>query len=30
MDYDGKPFAPKPNQKRIIFKIKPTHFDPHN
>jgi PPOX class probable F420-dependent enzyme len=27
--YDGKPFKHKPGQKRIIFKIKPTHFDPH-
>ncbi len=28
--YDGKPFKHKPGQKRIIFKIKPTNFDPHN
>jgi PPOX class probable F420-dependent enzyme len=29
LKYDGKPFNHKPGQKRIIFKIKPTHFDPH-
>jgi PPOX class probable F420-dependent enzyme len=29
LKYDGKPWTPRPNQKRIIFKIKPTHFDEH-
>ena len=28
--YDNKPFNNRPGQKRIIFKIKPTHFDQHN
>jgi len=27
--YDGKPFNIPPGQKRIIFRIKPTHFDEH-
>lgn len=27
--YDGKPWTYRPGQKRIIFKIKPTHFDEH-
>ena len=27
--YDGKPWAYRQGQKRIIFKIKPTHFDQH-
>ena len=30
LKYDDKPWIIKPEQKRIIFKIKPTHFDPHN
>jgi PPOX class probable F420-dependent enzyme len=29
LKYDGVPWTPKPNQKRIIFKIQPTHFDEH-
>ena len=28
--YDNEPWTPRKNQRRIIFKIKPTHFDPHN
>jgi PPOX class probable F420-dependent enzyme len=28
--YDHKPRTPKPGERRIIFKIKPTGFDPHN
>ena len=27
--YDGKPFNIPAGQKRIIFRIKPTHFDEH-
>lgn len=27
--YDGKPWTYRQGQKRIIFKIKPTHFDQH-
>ena len=27
--YDGKPWETRPGQKRIIFKVKPTHFDLH-
>ena len=30
MRYDNKPWKRRENQKRIIFKIKPTHFDQHN
>ena len=30
MIYDGKPWVRREGQKRIIYKIKPTHFDPHN
>ncbi|MBI1794889.1 MAG: PPOX class F420-dependent oxidoreductase [Chloroflexi bacterium] len=29
MKYDGKPWKYRAGQKRIIFKIKPTHFDEH-
>jgi PPOX class probable F420-dependent enzyme len=29
LKYDGKPWEVQPGQKRIIFKIKPTHFDQH-
>ena len=29
MIYDGKPFEARDGQKRIIYKIRPTHFDPH-
>jgi PPOX class probable F420-dependent enzyme len=29
LKYDGKPWEPKPGQKRIIFRIKPTRFDEH-
>ena len=28
--YDNEPWNPSKPQRRIIFKIKPTHFDPHN
>ena len=28
--YDNKPWQYREGQRRIIFKIKPTHFDPHN
>jgi PPOX class probable F420-dependent enzyme len=28
--YDNEPWTERADQKRIIFKIKPTHFDPHN
>jgi PPOX class probable F420-dependent enzyme len=28
--YDGEPWKYRQEQKRIIFKIKPTHFDKHN
>ena len=27
--YSGKPWDYRPEQKRIIFKIKPDHFDGH-
>jgi PPOX class probable F420-dependent enzyme len=27
--YDDKPWVPREGQKRIIYKIRPTHFDPH-
>jgi len=27
--YDGKPWNYRPDQKRIIYKIKPNHFDEH-
>ncbi len=27
--YDNKPWEYKPGQKRIIYRIKPTHFDQH-
>lgn len=29
MRYDGKPWTYREGQKRIIFKIEPTHFDTH-
>jgi len=28
--YDNEPWTERKTQKRIIFKIKPTHFDLHN
>ena len=28
--YDNKPWKYRPGQRRIIFRIKPTHFDLHN
>ena len=28
--YDNEPWTYRETQKRIIFKIKPTHFDEHN
>ena len=28
--YDNKPWNYRKEQRRIIFKIKPIHFDPHN
>ena len=30
LKYSGKPWNYQPGQKRIIFKIKPVHFDQHN
>jgi PPOX class probable F420-dependent enzyme len=30
LKYDDKPWIRKENQRRITFKIKPTHFDLHN
>jgi PPOX class probable F420-dependent enzyme len=30
LKYDNKPFTLRPGQTRIIFKIMPTRFDPHN
>lgn len=27
--YDNEPWKPRPDQTRIIFRIKPTRFDPH-
>lgn len=30
LKYDGKPWPYREGQKRIIYKIKPTHFDQHN
>ena len=30
LKYDNKPWIRKENQRRITFKIKPTHFDLHN
>jgi PPOX class probable F420-dependent enzyme len=30
LKYDNKAWQPVPGQRRIIFRIKPTHFDPHN
>jgi PPOX class probable F420-dependent enzyme len=30
MRYDNKPWKRRENQRRIIFKIKPTSFDQHN
>jgi len=28
--YDNKPRVPRQGERRIIFKIRPIHFDPHN
>ena len=28
--YDNEPWKTRRDQRRIIFRIKPTHFDPHN
>ncbi|HJR81676.1 MAG TPA: PPOX class F420-dependent oxidoreductase [Anaerolineales bacterium] len=28
--YDNKPWQPRKDQRRIIFRIKPNHFDIHN
>jgi len=28
--YDDELWKPREEQRRIIFRIKPTHFDPHN
>ena len=28
--YKDEPWKTRQNQRRIIFRIKPTHFDPHN
>jgi PPOX class probable F420-dependent enzyme len=30
LKYDDKPWTYREGQKRIIYKIKPTHFDQHN
>ena len=30
LKYDNKPWKYREGQKRIIYKIKPTHFDQHN
>lgn len=30
LKYDNEPWIYRETQKRIIFKIKPTHFDEHN
>ena len=30
LKYDNKPWTYREGQKRIIYKIKPTHFDQHN
>jgi PPOX class probable F420-dependent enzyme len=30
LKYDDKPWIRKENQRRITFRIKPTHFDLHN
>ena len=30
LKYDNEPWRPREGQKRIIFKIKPIHFDKHN
>lgn len=30
MRYDNKPWKRRENQRRIIFRIKPIHFDQHN
>lgn len=30
LKYDNEPWTYRETQKRIIFKIKPTHFDEHN
>jgi PPOX class probable F420-dependent enzyme len=29
LKYHGRPWDAQPDQKRIIFKIRPTHFDAH-
>ena len=29
LKYDGKPWKLVPGQKRIIFRVRPTHFDQH-
>lgn len=29
LKYDGKPWVYRPGQKRIIYKIRPLHFDRH-
>jgi len=29
LKYDGKPWKLVPGQKRVIFRVKPTHFDEH-
>ena len=30
LKYDNEPWKPRKDQRRIIFRIKPTHFDPHD
>lgn len=29
MKYDGRPWTPQPNQRRVIYKIEPLHVDAH-
>ena len=29
LKYDGKPWTPRPDQRRIIFRIRPTHLHAH-
>ena len=30
LKYDNEPWKPRKDQRRIIFRIKPTHFDAHD
>ena len=29
LKYDDEPWKPRPGQVRVIYKVKPSHFDPH-